>query len=396
SRISADDLAALNQQLDYINEHDEHGDVATGDQEINESLIDEVFDNLESNQTAAEVEFEASEAQPGSVLQNQLRGVLKRLLKEINKYNMPLCYRRGDFFDRPPHPVFALRCSLEPTQLYWRKVFIWLPNLLPGCPSTFKCTCGKPLIRNGFNDPIARRVRSMPADYFLLTNRFLCPPRRQNNPGCGRSFQGTDPHILGQLPLFVQRAFPAYITARAAVSKLVMWQMLNTFSSRLGPAKFSGLVSEIQYRTHAETELMYISAANHYRQFGVKQFSAFDDPHGYAGSPPSTPYLKGLFTDYTNANRIYVDRYIASLPLTVASGDHTFAFLKHTGGLKGEPIFTAAYTLMNEHEEVRGHCFVPSKSMTVLQEMFQGVKQGLQDANNLPTQLFYTDSPQRT
>jgi hypothetical protein len=60
----------------------------------------------------------------------------------------------------------------------------------------------------GFNDdPIARRVRSIPTDFFLLTNRFHCNPRR-NDPGCGTSYQGTDPHIIAQLPSFVQPAFP--------------------------------------------------------------------------------------------------------------------------------------------------------------------------------------------
>jgi hypothetical protein len=62
---------------------------------------------------------------------------------------------------------------------------------------------------SGWNDnPIARRVRALPVDYFLLTNRFLCDPDRHNEPGCGTSWQGTDPHIIAQLPRFVSVAFP--------------------------------------------------------------------------------------------------------------------------------------------------------------------------------------------
>lgn len=61
----------------------------------------------------------------------------------------------------------------------------------------------------GWNDnPIARRVCALPVDYFLLTNRFLCDPGRRNEPGCGTSWQGTDPHIIAQLPRFVSIAFP--------------------------------------------------------------------------------------------------------------------------------------------------------------------------------------------
>ena len=61
------------------------------------------------------------------------------------------------------------------------------------------------------NNPIARRVRSMPSDFFLLTTRFVCDPRRIDSPGCGANYQGTDPRILEQLPRFVQAAFPGKI-----------------------------------------------------------------------------------------------------------------------------------------------------------------------------------------
>jgi len=36
----------------------------------------------------------------------------------------------------------------------------------------------------------------------------------------------------------------------------------------------------------------------------------------------------------------------------------------------------------------------PTKSMDFLKDMFEGIQQGLKDANHPPTQVFYTDSPQ--
>jgi hypothetical protein len=58
------------------------------------------------------------------------------------------------------------------------------------------------------DDPIARRVKNFPSDYFLLTNRFRCNGRRANDTGCCLNFMGNDPHILAQLPRFVSAAFP--------------------------------------------------------------------------------------------------------------------------------------------------------------------------------------------
>jgi hypothetical protein len=104
----------------------------------------------------------------------------------------------------------------------------------------------------------------------------------------------------------------------------MMSQMSNTFSARFGAAPFSELVSEIQHQFHADRELMYLAAADFFGRNGILPFSAFDDPQGYAGSLPSVSYLVGLFTDNVAAHRIYIERYVASLPLTIASGDHTF------------------------------------------------------------------------
>ncbi|KAJ7886129.1 hypothetical protein B0H14DRAFT_2563454 [Mycena olivaceomarginata] len=173
-----------------------------------------------------------------------------------------------------------------------------------------------------------------------------------------------------------------------------MWQMSNTFATRFGPAPFSELVSEIQHRFHADRELMYFAAAVFYGQRGVTPLSAFDDPNGYAGSLPSVQYIKALFTDNLTAHRIYIERDIATLPLTVAKADHTFDFLKHMGGMKGECVFTAAYTVLNEFEEVRAHSLTLTKSLLFVKDMFDGIQRGLKDSNNPPTEILYTDSPQ--
>ncbi|KAJ7747954.1 hypothetical protein DFH07DRAFT_775902 [Mycena maculata] len=422
-QISLDDFTQLNEQLKFITENDEHADIAAAsDRIIDDSLIEDISDSAESTAEAAEAETQSSQPKEHSVIHKYLKGVVTRLQQEEVANGKSLCYTRGDFFDRPPHPIFALESSkdttgLDPDELCFPMVFVWLPHLLPGHPDRFKCTCGKPLSKNGFHDnPIARRVRDMPTDFFLFTNRYICDSRKVNDPGCGTSHRGIDPHIIEQLPRFVQAAFPAYISARGAISRLMMQQMANTFASRFGPAPFSELISEIQHRHHADSELMYLGAADFYGRLGhrhhadselmylgaadfygrlgVKPFSAFNDPNGYAGVPPSVKYLKGMFTDYITAIRIYIEREIASLPLGIAKGDHTFAFLKYMGGVKGEDIFTAAYTVGNEFEEIRAHALTLNKSLSFLKDMFEGIRQGLKNSQNAPTQVMYTDSPQ--
>ncbi|KAJ7196492.1 hypothetical protein GGX14DRAFT_672632 [Mycena pura] len=389
--MSTAHVQQLRDELTFISENDEHADIARGDVTVDDSLINDVLGTVEPEDVAGE---ESASAPPlDSSTMRYLRNLKERLLAEIEKYGEPLCYRRGDLYERAPHSIFALKTSFARTAanghpedlLYARDVCVWFPHLLPGAPDSFKCFSDK---------PIARRVRSMPTDYFMLTNRYICDGRRNDDKGCGTSYQGTDPLILGQLPRFVQVAFPAYITTRAAISKTLMWQMRNTFATRFGPAPFAELISEVQHRQHAEVELMYLAAATFYGVRDVAPFSAFDDKSGYAGSSPSVAYLKGLFTDFIIAHRVYIERYVASLPLTIAKADHTFDFLKYMGGVKGERIWTSAYTMINEWEQTRGHVLAMTKSLDFVKETWEQAQAGLKAANHPPTQIVYTDSPQ--
>ncbi|KAF7291202.1 hypothetical protein MIND_01263600 [Mycena indigotica] len=358
SGMTTNEVRQLQDDLGFVSENDEHADIARGDALVDESLMGEV---LEEEERVDEEEDDARPTLlPESSITRYLRSVRDRVQAEIDIHGEPMCYRRNDLYERAPHQLFALKACFTRTQqdehpediLYARDVCIWLPHLLFGAPDSFKCFCGRKLSRNGFNDkPIARRVRSMPVDFYLMTNRFVCDPRRIGDSGCGMNSQGTDPLILGQLPRFVQEAFPAYIITRAAISKTLLWQMRNTFATRFGPAPFAELISEIQYRHHAECELMYVAAAHFYGIVNANRFSEFGNKLQYNASPPTVSYLKGVFTDYMTAHRVFIDRYVASLPLTIAKADHTFDFLKYMGGFKGEHIFTAAYIILNEWEQ---------------------------------------------
>jgi hypothetical protein len=221
----------LQDQLLFIHDHDEHVDIATGTQFIDDSLSDEILESMEDAAAAVEVETESSEVQTESAIHQHLHAALQDIKKQIDLHGQPDCYRQGDFFHRTKHAVFILHDAalkgLQPDRLCARDIFVWLPPFLPGAPDYFKCTCGGRLTKNGtrecsyffvvtvyrfslgYNDnPIARHVKSFPTDYWLLTNRFLCKASRQESPGCGKSWQGTDPHIIAQLPHWVVMAFP--------------------------------------------------------------------------------------------------------------------------------------------------------------------------------------------
>jgi hypothetical protein len=139
--MSLDSWAQFNSELQFVAENDEHADIAAGDQIIDESLVNEALSHTEPSAETLEAETQSTEPIVNSVLHDQLVSVKARLETEIKLHGKPLCYKRGDFFDRPPHPVFALneamKSRLDPAKLYQRQVFVWLPHLLPGGPDRF-------------------------------------------------------------------------------------------------------------------------------------------------------------------------------------------------------------------------------------------------------------------
>ncbi|KIK66912.1 hypothetical protein GYMLUDRAFT_55535 [Collybiopsis luxurians FD-317 M1] len=356
-------------ELNEVMDNDEHADIRIEEgRQVDESISDSVEDSMEKNAEIAEQETKGSEAPECSVIHQYLLNYWNSLQKKIDQYHMPKCYKDGQFLVHPPHPVFALhhasQTSFSPDPLCLQPIFVWLPEYLPGHPDHFKCRCGGNLTMNvsGYNDnPIARHVHtSTGTDYFLFTNRYL-----------------------------------SYLMTWGAVDKLVIDQMKPCFAGRFGPEPFSKMLHELQMLQHSCRELMYLSAATSYGLSGlqVPRFPSFDDPMKYAGSSPSVQYLKCIWTDYHAAVKIYLDRIQASLSGFKLAGDHTFCIMKALVRLKSEPIFSALFSVINEWEEIQAQAMGLTKGFSVLPEMFEQVKKGLEEHGHQPTNIYYCDNP---
>ncbi|KIK54977.1 hypothetical protein GYMLUDRAFT_1021476 [Collybiopsis luxurians FD-317 M1] len=381
--ICQEDLRILDHELNFITENDPDHDIASGDHVINDSLFDEssINENAEADAEAVEAETKATEPNLQSTSTQYLRKIVDAFALEV-----------------------VATTSYSPSPLYEHEVFVWIPDLLT--PMNLKCYCNNKssfqlftmhLLNKGFNDnPIARCIRQKPKDYFLLTCRYLCNKNRRSNPGCGMSWQGTDPHIIGQLARHWQEAFPAFLSACGGIDKSLMAELRCTSATRFGAGPYSALVDEMQRRHHAELELMYLACAHSHGFSGsqIPLFSAFNDASLFAGAPPSTQYMRAMFTDWFAAFRIYLECDLASTSGTRLAGDHTFWIMKHMGGLKGEPLHTALYSVVNEWEQVRAQSFCLTKSLSFVQGMYERLREGLRAHGHPPTRVIYCDQPQ--
>ncbi|KAJ7222208.1 hypothetical protein GGX14DRAFT_558304 [Mycena pura] len=376
-----------------------------GHNDVGAALLDDEADERdEDDETNLDTEQQSAEAAADSVNDQWLATTLEKVQKEIQVHGQPRVYHAGQLWIYPKDPIFALQDAAttgvySPDVLYLLPIFLWLPDYLPGHPDRFQCECGEALNKHSYNtNPIARRVcTTSGSDYFLLTKRHYCPQREGNTRGCGRTYQGTDPWILAQLPRFVQDRFPVAISHRSALDISEMDMMKITFAGRFGADPFSKMVRELKYLRHSRLEAMYLHAALHYGLRGTSKippFSSFKDRTGFAGYAPSTKYLKSMFISWFASHRLHIDRIMSSLSGRILKADHTFKTVDHQGRLPGgEPIHTALYNAVNDSEEVRFYALTLTQGFAPLQGMYERAQIELARHAHGPTEAIYTDNP---
>ncbi|KAJ7153309.1 hypothetical protein C8R46DRAFT_1357190 [Mycena filopes] len=320
----------------------------------------------------------------------------------LNLTREDFAYAYGTFWQLARDPIFALeaarkgRAGVNPRELYFLDVFLWLPGLktrLPGEPEFLRClqpSCLGRLTRKGYNSkPTARRVRGLHRDYFLLTNRLEC-----NLPGCSKSCQGTDPGVVSQMSDALQASFPVFITPRAAIDKKLVSVMGACYATRFGPKPFSEMLSEMHHLDHAQREMIYLAflLSSPTPQSSPEPFSAYNDKLRFSGSTPSVNYCKGVFVDWMRAHRAYHDRITSALPGRYLRGDHTFKLLKLMALLGGVPTHVGLYTVVNEYEEIRGQGLTLTKELSFVEGLYSGIAQSLHIHGHEATQLMWSDN----
>ena len=79
------------------------------------------------------------------------------------------------------------------------------------------------LSKGWFDNPIGHRVVGLDQNYFIITKQIQCQkiPNSETS-GCGKSMSYYDPLILAQLDPALVTEFPAFLTYRSGIDKILM------------------------------------------------------------------------------------------------------------------------------------------------------------------------------
>lgn len=225
--------------------------------------------------------------------------VIKRELEKKNGGFYQQVTERGDMLHRPPNPVAALwkkiikdrKTDVSPDPFYYPDIFVWVPELVfPG----FKVNCMKcnrEANNHGWSD--VRRVIGLHRNYYLLTRRHTCKH-------CEEDFRPTTPGYIQTLPRHIQFMFPAVLTKRSAIDRLIVEQLDSFVDSGMPSNAIASMIRENHRRFYTETAVQYYSVILDACEFqatqpfgpridkkSVARFSGFQDSTGYNGFAPS-------------------------------------------------------------------------------------------------------------
>ncbi|KAI7887063.1 uncharacterized protein EV154DRAFT_485029 [Mucor mucedo] len=248
---------------------------------LNEDLVEDLVEDPVENS----VEEEMNDVLPeNSVLTEYFENLQIRLTNE----GYPSEYNNGTFWIEPMMTFFALQSKKEINYLYRPRVFLWIPHLLLNKGlGRLRCTknnCNKKLETKGYNKkPHARRIVDM----------FRCCDSK-----CGASYNAHDPEIIEQLPLELQVEFPAVLSHRGGISKVIADLLRPCIQNSVGPERFQKILRELHVLHHDRIELQYL-LSEYKKRNGISQyfatspperFSSFNDQKKYAGFVPTGTY----------------------------------------------------------------------------------------------------------
>jgi hypothetical protein len=251
-------------------------------------------------------------------------------------------------------------------EAYYTDVHVWVPQLefgIEAMPSCVSCKCTAQVQVHGWSakgEHVGRRVCGMQRHYFMLTQRYICTACQAITEASRPrfTFYGWDKEVLLNLPHGYGLQFPAVLSHRSGIDKLVMDQMRVLFDAGVRPERFSDMLVELHAKQHTLAHIKYEHTYECEKAFNPlatrDMFSSFGDPLKYAGAVPTGSYLATCYKAHHCDVRPQFD---AAMKKVGSEGgikiDVSYKLDKHIKKYHGVPLSGGTMTVLNGLGEIR-------------------------------------------
>ena len=346
---------------------------------------DDMSQQLTSN---ADRNREFWQSEHGRYLSSVKSKIQKELDSTKDSNNSFYSNHHSEFFIRAPNPVAIGK--LNESLFYKPDVFVWVPWGTLVSKYDISCLECKSTSLHMHEWPRPRRIISMTYCYYVIFRRLKCT-------NCKASLSEISPSFISQLPQIIQDQFPCELSKRSGLDKDIVSIMRPSFQHGMGPHSFRQLLVEMHKKRFNQFELDYYRIIEDRIQkksidrSKVAGFSVFSDKSKYAGSVPSSGYLELIYNGWMERYTHLFEKEMQKLEVQVLSGDHSHELPKHFATENGQPIFTAAYTITNQYNQVVSFSLVPSKGHEFTKPVFERLAYRQKLLNLEPTIAYFTD-----
>lgn len=223
------------------------------------------------------------------------------------------------------------------------EVYIWNPDLILPANSGIRCLkCKERLGNQGWSTP--RPILDVDKKYYLVSKRYICQSQ-----SCRATYTGSDAEFLAQLPKEVSCAFPAILSKRGAISKLLGDLILSLDEKATGPSAIRSTILELHAKRYDEKRVMYYGCVatrmDHQAENpsiimltgdDVPIFPEFDE---YC-SVPSSNFFRDRFVKLCESMKDFWDFCVHRLDSKILKADHTFRVRRVFNGIDCEKTGT--------------------------------------------------------
>lgn len=386
----------------------------------------------------------------GGVQQEYVKSIQMRLRDEVSTKNNSCTDRwllahleANDWWIRKENMLyFVKKLGLRRSYAaYYRDVYVWLPDIrwgkvcVPCCPS---CKSNEYVGNNGFQDKhFGRLIIGLKENYYTISRRYICYACQTKSKDVESAvdqafalnehvsvektidkvqytFMGWNKHSLPLFPFGYGLEFPALLTWKAGVDKVVVDMMRPLFDKGLKPESFSNMLLELhtaefgikslkhEYEIRERKSQHRLATASNEK---FEPLGDFADKLKYRGVVPTGRYLIHVYKSFHETIRQYLAREVKKRDMDVIMIDVSYKEAKSLYQYRGKSVFRGLVTGLNQYGEVRiqFHIYTDSheQMLAALEEFektrmalgFKGVSHVISDNPKKDKALFMNAMP---
>lgn len=189
-----------------------------------------------------------------------------------------------------------------------------------------------------------------------MTRRYICHHCSEKNKNVRRAcaFRGYTLRSLKALPNNLHLNFPAILTYRIGIDKLLVDLMRSLFDGGIKPNRFRQIINELHHKEHMRLAITHESKRknidSYFRsnQNEHKLFSSFYDKKHYNSFVPTRQFFSKIYANFMNSMRKYLDNDVKKVGGDILHIDVSYKGAKKFAKINGQPIVKGLVTVMNE------------------------------------------------